>query len=126
MLVFALISSLTLAAAPASTDLDFDLLAPSPAPVAAVRDPLQPKAERRRTMLRAHQIVGLSTLGVMAATVVVGQLNYSDLYSSGGSRHSRYLLPHRILAYSTTAGFAATASLSLFAPHTLSPAPARL
>lgn len=68
-------------------------------------------------MLRVHQIVGLTTLGLMLGTVVLGQLNYQDMYTSGGTRTGNYLLPHRILAYGTTAAFLGTASLSLLAPN---------
>lgn len=36
-------------------------------------------------MLTAHQIAGLTTLGLMATTVVLGQLNFDDHFSPSGA-----------------------------------------
>lgn len=74
------------AAPPASAPgkLGFDLFQDEPAPVLVAPDPeLQLQIERRRSMLETHQILGLTTLGVMAATCVLGQLDYNDMYGSG-------------------------------------------
>lgn len=64
--------------------------------------------EVRRTMLTMHQVAGIATLGLMIATVVVGQ-RYVDgdftLYDT-----KRRLGNATVFAYMTTAGF------SLFAP----------
>ncbi len=104
------------AGAPSASDpFAFDLL--EPAPVDPEAQQVAHAVQRRRRMLQSHQIAGLSTLALMASTVILGQLNYHDLYTSGGDHAGRYTLPHRILAYATTGGFVATASLSLFAPE---------
>jgi hypothetical protein len=52
----------------------------------------------------------------MLAACVVGQLNYGNLYGSGGSGSGAYILPHEILVYSTAMAFVATAGYALFAP----------
>ncbi len=75
--------------------------------------PLTPESRKeelevRRTMLTMHQVAGIATLGVMIATVVVGQ-RYVDsdftLYDA-----KRRLGNATVFAYMTTAAF------SLFAP----------
>lgn len=75
--------------------------------------PLTPESRKeelqvRRTMLTMHQVAGIATLGLMIATVVVGQ-RYVDgdftLYDA-----KRRLGNATVIAYMTTAGF------SLFAP----------
>ena len=103
-----------IAAAP-SSDFDFDLLPPPPPPSVLDLDRAQ-AVKTRRTMLQVHQILGLSTLALMTATVILGHFNYDDIYGQGGGRTGRYLRPKRILAYTTTGAFAATASFSLLAP----------
>ena len=97
-----------------ASDFDFDLLPPPPPPTALDLDRLH-QVDSRRSMLRTHQILGLSTLALMTATVVLGQLSYNDMYGGGG-QSGNLRLPHRILAYTTTGSFIATASFSLFAP----------
>lgn len=71
---------------------------------------------RRRTLLNVHQAAGLATWALMGATVVVGQLNYRDLYGGGGYTQ-RYQLPHAALAGATTASYAFTGILALAAPE---------
>lgn len=122
MLAAALLA-LTLSADP-STDtnnsFDFDLMAPATAlspPPAAVDPHLGELAQKRRSMLRTHQILGLTTLGLMAATVAVGQLNYNDIYTPGGGHTGDFLVPKRMLGYSTFAAFLATGGFSLLAPE---------
>ena len=44
-------------------------------------------------MLNTHQILGFSTLGLMAATAVVGQLNYNDIYTHGGGHSGDFIVP---------------------------------
>lgn len=73
------------------------------------------KAKTRRWMLTTHQTLGITTWALMAATVVVGQLHYNELYG-GGSGSLKYQAPHRWLVVSTSAAFATTAAFSLFAP----------
>jgi hypothetical protein len=95
--------------------LDFDLFAGAPPPETAPVD--DAAVSRRRTMLKLHQGLGIGTLGLTGTTVVLGALNVSDLYGDGGSHTGRYLLAHRLAAYTTLAAFASTAALSLLAPE---------
>lgn len=106
----------------AGNSFDFDLMAAPTAPADSKVLSLPPLATqkavaKRRTMLKTHQVLGLTTLGLMATTVILGQLNYSDLYGRNGGKTGNYLLPHQIGAYATTGAFVATASFSLFAPN---------
>lgn len=104
---------------PANPALDFNLFdesgsAPATAPGDA--DAIAAKALTRRSRLRTHQILGTITWTLMAATAVIGQLNYNDTYG-GGQGSGRWLMPHRILSYSTAAAFATTATFALLAPQ---------
>jgi hypothetical protein len=97
---------------------DFDLLPPEKPPDAAAvarQAELTRALTRRREMLRLHQLGGFATLATLAATVVVGQLNYIDKYGGGGDT-GRYRFSHQVLAYTTSGVFAATGLLALFAP----------
>jgi hypothetical protein len=100
--------------------LDFLLLEEKP--VAARDAAFDEAVARRRRLLSAHQAAGLATWGIMGATVVVGQLNYNDLYGNGGGTQ-KYRNPHRALAAATAASYAFTGILALSAP---SPYPKRL
>jgi hypothetical protein len=92
--------------------LDFDLLgAAEPPPDAADAGALR----LRRRMLTAHQALGIGLVGLHLGTTVVGQLNYSDKFSSGPNT-GRYRLSHAALAYSTLGVFAVNGALALFAP----------
>ena len=73
-------------------------------------------AKIRRGMLTAHQTVGFVTLASLAATLVIGQLNYQDRYVTGDFT-GRYKLPHLGLSIATTGLFAGTGFLALFAPN---------
>jgi len=111
------------AAAPAdnsssSGDMNFDLLGESKhhEPTAAELA-IAHEAEVRRTTLTIHQTAGLATLGLLAATVLVGQLNYMDKFAgSAPSNTAKWETPHTVLAFATFGGFAATGMLGLFAP----------
>jgi hypothetical protein len=74
-------------------------------------------AAKRRRMLKTHQALGLTTLGLMAATTIVGQLNYSDLYSPHHAGTGNYIWPHRLLAYSTALSFGAAGGFALLSPE---------
>jgi hypothetical protein len=105
-------------AAPAPAgDLDFNLLEPEK-PRAASGPELRREAQgrQRRTMLTLHQGIGLATLGLLAATVVVGQLNYMDRFAVGAPGTARFETAHTVLATTTLTGFAATGVLGLLAP----------
>src|SRR4051812_34423563 len=120
MLVLALVLTLAQAApqqeSPPSDD--FDLLpkeaAPDPAAVARQKE-LESSLRLRRTMLRAHQLGGFITLGSLAATVVLGQLDYMDKYGGNGDT-GRYHALHGVAAYTTAAIFGITGALAVFAP----------
>lgn len=94
-----------------SMDLDFDFLGEAQVPEPSFDDAL---LGRRRTLLKVHQGVGLAMLGLMAGTMVSGQLNYNDYY--GGPQTARYAATHRWLARGTSLTFLTTGALALFAP----------
>jgi len=81
----------------------------------ALGDALAAKAHTRRWMLRAHQTLGLATWALMVGTVVVGQLNYNQLYGGGGGS-LKWQTPHRVLLLSTAIAYAAAASFAIIAP----------
>jgi len=102
--------------APAEDEaIDFDLFGDTES-TSTIDPTVERLAQARRSMLQTHQILGLSTLGLMAGTAVVGQLNYSDLYGKGGARSGDFLLLHRISSYATAGAFLSTAAFALFAP----------
>lgn len=83
----------------AETDFSFDLLpkAPPKTPegVAQVQE-IERKSRIRRGMLRTHLVFGIATMATMAATLVVGQLNYQDQFVNGDFS-GRYETPHLCL-----------------------------
>lgn len=91
--------------------LDFDLL--GPAPEAPKVD--DSRMHRRRTMLKAHQAIGLGLFALQLATTVAGQLNYSDKYANGPVT-GKYELTHSVLAYSNLGVFALNGTLAFLAP----------
>jgi hypothetical protein len=102
---------------PAPPD-DFDLLPavkpPSPEQLAR-QEELTRKLRLRRQMLQLHQLGGFVTMGSLALTVTLGQLNYNDKYAGGGDT-GRFRTAHKISAYSSAAIFAATGLLAILAP----------
>jgi hypothetical protein len=101
--------------------LDFDLFGPENAASAAANsaDKIASTGvlvQKRRHRLETHQLLGLTTWAFMAASCIVGQLNYNDLYG-GGSGRGNYMMPHRLLVYSTTGLFTATGIYALLAPQ---------
>jgi hypothetical protein len=99
-----------------SPSLDFDLLVAQPRVDAARLKALEDKVKLRRRMLKWHQGMGFVTLGALAGTLVIGQLNYLDKYG-GGDDTGKYWGTHIGLASSTTLLFATTGALALFAPN---------
>ena len=106
---------------PSAEDLNFDLLGsstqPPPDPLAqqkALRTEQQ--AKTRRSVLLAHQAVGFAALAALTATVVIGHLNYNDLYVSGDFT-GRYQNAHLGLSIATTALFTGTGLFGVFAPN---------
>jgi cytochrome b561 len=78
---------------------------------------LERKVKLRRSMLEWHQGFGFATLGLLAATLVIGQLNYQDKFSPDGEYTGRYNQAHLDLGVTTSALFAVTGTLALFAPN---------
>ena len=66
----------------------------------------------RRTMLIAHQIMGMATLGGMVAQGFVG----AKLYNYSGNNYKGIKDTHEMLASAVNIGYFSTAALSLFAP----------
>jgi hypothetical protein len=120
------------AAAPAdgsSNSLDFDLFGDKKPPAPGVNLSLPPatapkpdslllakQVKKRRLMLQLHQGFGFATLALLAATCVLGQLEYDDKFTRSGTDTGRYLTAHESLAYASTATFATTGLLGLLAP----------
>lgn len=114
------------APAPASApDLDFDLLLPAPAGATAADPAFERLVERRRTMLKFHQGLGIATWTALAATTVVGQLHFDDRFRGGGDT-GQYRTAHKALVYTTATLFTATGLLGLFAPEPYQKRPAGL
>jgi len=112
----------TTAPATGSDDLSFNLLddGPKESPEkaqaqAAAAQATERKAKIRRQMLTVHQAFGFTTLAALAATLVIGQLNYQDQYVNG-QFSGRFERPHLGLGIGTTALFATTGALALFSP----------
>jgi hypothetical protein len=77
---------------------------------------LDRKVKLRRNMLLAHQAIGFITLAGLAATAIVGTLNYTDKYTSGNFT-GRYQDAHLYLSSTTSVLFATTGMLALLAPN---------
>ena len=100
---------------------DIDLLPAPAAPDAsqvARQQALERELQTRRKMLQLHQLGGMLTLASLGATVIFGQLNYNDKYGGGGDTGQWYEW-HRWSAITSTAIFAGTGALALFAPSPL-------
>ena len=110
----------------AEDDFNFDLTPPTPTGAATSQVPklalapdpaaIERSVKLRRRMLTVHQGVGFATLGVMAATLVLGQLYWNDKYG-GGDYTGDFNAPHLALSIGTTALYATTGLLALFAPN---------
>lgn len=80
---------------------------------------LERKVRIRRQVLTAHQVIGFTTLAVMAATVILGQVNYVARYGglNDGMDFDRYQNAHLGLSVSTSALFTTLGILGLAAPN---------
>jgi hypothetical protein len=103
------------AAAPGPA-LDFDLLERATPGEAGQDASLAARVSRRRTMLRLHQGLGLASWASLAATAVVGQLDFDDRFRGGGDT-GRWHPAHRVLAVGSSALFAGAGLLALLAPE---------
>lgn len=101
------------AAPPPGDSMDFDLLGKPPKPPDTSAE--DARMRRRHRLLQAHQRVGLAMGTLELATIVVGQLNYDDKF--GAANTGRYVLPHKVLAYTTFVAFAVGGTLALLAPR---------
>ena len=72
----------------------------------------QKELKVRRTMLVAHQVMGMLTLGGMIGQGIVGV----KLYNGDGSNYQKLKDTHEILAGVVNFTYFSTAALSLFAP----------
>lgn len=104
-------------ATPPAPNLEFDFFADEPPLLPSVLPAKQEAAAaRRRLMLQTHQILGITTWLAMGTTVVIGQLNYNDLYGSGDG-NGDYKRLHKSLSYTTAGLFALTGAFALLAPE---------
>src|SRR5207247_7537028 len=101
------------ATAAAAGDLGFDLFnddkQQTPADKARLEQQtraLDRRVHRRRSLLTWHQGFGFATLGLLAATLVIGQLNYQDKFAPDGEYTQRYNSAHLDLGMATSAAFA--------------------
>jgi hypothetical protein len=106
-----------------SQDMSFDLFGneQKKSPLDEARDKerlakLERSAQLRRKLLLSHQAIGFATLGVLAATMVLGTLEYVDKYG-GGDDSGIYYNAHLGLAVTSGGLFAATGILALAAPN---------
>lgn len=72
----------------------------------------QKELKVRRTMLVAHQIMGMATLGGMIAQGIVG----AKLYNYSGNNYKGIKDTHEMIGSIVNIGYFSTAALSLFAP----------
>ncbi|MHB8417672.1 MAG: hypothetical protein ACYDCL_06325 [Myxococcales bacterium] len=101
-------------AAESSGDMDFNLM-PSKPQETAEAAAVESKVHTRRTMLQLHQGFGIATAALMAATVVTGQLNYSDRFGGGGGS-GQYEIWHDTFEAATVLSFATAGLLAVLAP----------
>jgi hypothetical protein len=106
------------AATMAGPDLGFDLLGPDQPADAQAPKVDEGKLALRRKLLTFHPLLGIGLLACETATVVVGQLNYSDRFG-GGPSSGRYERAHLLLAISTAVLHVGTGTLALLAPNPL-------
>jgi hypothetical protein len=107
-----------------SDEFNFELTPPGESKPALVQSEaeklrlarLEERVILRRKLLLAHQAVGFVTLGLLLATDVLGTLNWYDKFGGGGDT-GKYYDWHFGLAMASTATFATSAALALFAPN---------
>jgi cytochrome b561 len=105
-------------ATPAEPSLNFDDLLP-PAPPSAVDLKLESDIQTRRTLLQIHQALGIATVVLMVTTLVLGQINYDNIYGNGFKNDTSYLGVHEGFAIATTTTFVAGGLLALLAPSSM-------
>jgi cytochrome b561 len=98
---------------PADLSLDFDLLGKAPPPAVKIDDAA---LKKRADLLQLHQKIGIGLAALTLATVVVGQLNYSDKYGSNPPVTGQYEATHTVLSFTTLGVFAVDGTIALLAP----------
>lgn len=101
--------------APSSGDMDFNLLPQKSPEEDAAATAVARKVRTRRAMLQWHQGFGIATAALMTATVVTGQMNYSDRFGGGGGS-GQYEIWHDTFEAATVLSFATAGLLAIFAP----------
>ena len=114
---------------PSGGDMNFDLFtndkAKQPGEEAAQKEriaKLERKVHLRRALLKWHVALGFVTLAALAATDIIGTLNYYDKYNSNGTDTGQYSTYHEGLGIGTTALFGVTGILALAGAESLSQA----
>lgn len=114
----------TTAAGQSGPEMSFDLFGSgekkSPLDEAREQDRiarLEKKVHLRRQLLKWHQALGFVTLVALAATDVIGQLNYQDKFASTGTDAGTFATAHEFLGIGTTVAFGVTGILALAAPN---------
>lgn len=109
---------------PSGGDMNFDLFtndkAKQPGEEAAQKEriaKLERKVHLRRALLKWHVALGFVTLAALAATDIIGTLNYYDKYNSNGTDTGQYSTYHEGLGIGTAALFGVTGILALAAPN---------
>ena len=107
-----------------SGDFGFDLgneaKKPTPTESASEKErlaKLERKVHLRRSMLQWHQALGFVTLVALAATDIIGQLNYQDKFVSSGTDAGTFATAHEWMGIGTTTLFGVTGILALAAPN---------
>jgi hypothetical protein len=109
------------ATTPAPDPFDFDLLgdgkpAATAKPASLAR--LDRQVKLRRRMLLVHQVLGWVTAAALGGTTVFGQLNFNDQFGGPpGSGKGTFTGVHLGFGVATTALFALTGALAIFAPN---------
>lgn len=78
---------------------------------------LEQRVHLRRQMLKWHQALGFVTLAALAATDIIGQLNYQDKFVASGTDAGTFATAHEIMGIGTTTLFGITGILALAAPN---------
>ncbi len=86
--------------------------------------PLTPETRQReldfrRTMLSTHQVLGFTTLALMTASVIFGQILLNDYEALRFEEALRNRQTHRTLSIITFGTYMSTAAMSTFAPPPL-------
>jgi cytochrome b561 len=109
---------------PSGGDMNFDLFtndkAKQPGEEAAQKEriaKLERKVHLRRALLKWHVALGFVTLAALAATDIIGTLNYYDKYDANGTDTGQFSTYHEGLGIGTASLFAVTGVLALAAPN---------